>query len=528
MNIQSFDAPGGNLKPIAKESSHIATSLNIIKKTSDRLFPLKQMASDSNLISFKKPATLSLIPDTYNGFCGPSMVSIQHVNVSNDQHIEIIFKNTSGDQVVMSAIVEHKTLNPFSPNPVEIAYISTSPDSSSSSDSYSSEILDPDGLITNGSFLCPISTDWLDDIEIRISPSHQFDQVLIEKIIIRLNGNMLLEKTFSPAFFLHRFSPLKLDRMIFDSRLSVVNYNNLIPKYGAMSFRSIWYIFLTATKFGQAWTPEYGPWPDGDSVPKVWCSEYIAYVLSSQSKGRYNPNPALESLKTTDLLAFFHSHNAPIIDASNTLYEELGNIIKPGFYVKLNRGGHSTLFVDWVDENGNPTEFKPEEMNHFMTIGGNEGRGGTITTTQRNSISKEAFYGVPQFDTSNPGDWPNIVWENNEDYTGAGNNFDVGLSIDTNLDCFVNLSQFSSLVKSFRYLFEADFEMPFEYIDNLKDLEIWDDIAAHLANEHPFDNIDDFLTTAGIILNPDFFLDFFRISQLAIQNGLIDAPIDLK
>jgi hypothetical protein len=97
-------------------------------------------------------------------------------------------------------------------------------------------------------------------------------------------------------------------------------------------------------------------------------------------------------------------------------YKNLGGLIRPGFFVGVNKGVHSTIFMEWstpLPDGG--TGFDPiNPVNKFLAIGGNQGGSSNFSTVCINEfkISDGSVLGT------------NIVWSQNQDYSkdeGFGN-----------------------------------------------------------------------------------------------------------
>ena len=71
----------------------------------------------------------------------------------------------------------------------------------------------------------------------------------------------------------------------------------------------------------------------------------------------------------------FSSVIAAVADGVNpaVAYEDLGEVVQPGFFVSQLMRNHSVLFIGWVDDDGDPTEFDPTaDYNIMRTISGNQ------------------------------------------------------------------------------------------------------------------------------------------------------------
>lgn len=213
--------------------------------------------------------------------------------------------------------------------------------------------------------------------ELMLAVRHEGRKIDLRKATIKLNGEKILNEEYA------------------SNHIRSYDFTEDIKKHkigtipGA-STNSI--LKVAAQELGNSWLPKYGaPFVlDEDGHPGWWCSEFVRYVI----KKTYGWNMGVcetEKISTTLLAQFFMG-----LDESSTLYRQnkyispnmancgwngLGTKVNAGFYSRVFRGEHSTLFVKW--ENG----FKASRTrNTYFGLGG--AQGGKVCINEYD-ISKE-------------------------------------------------------------------------------------------------------------------------------------------
>ena len=170
---------------------------------------------------------------------------------------------------------------------------------------------------------------------------------------------------------------MALDPYIWHRRLEYIHFieNRALFLAGHEECREI--LYWAASDIGQTWSPRYGKWnpdspPSHHGSPRDWCSEFVNYTIARASRGRVIPFDFGENINT-DAWQYYFESRGRYIRPTGTSYRRLGDLVRPGFYVRLNDGGHSTIFVCWCKKNKDLTSFDPgQDTNYFLAIGGNQ------------------------------------------------------------------------------------------------------------------------------------------------------------
>ncbi|MCZ7587144.1 MAG: hypothetical protein M5R36_29475 [Deltaproteobacteria bacterium] len=201
---------------------------------------------------------------------------------------------------------------------------------------------------------------------------------------------------------------------------------------------------LAANDLGESWNPIYCPWNWDANLPYNWCSEYNAWIIGKATGDRYIQNPEGNSTNTETMVDYFRRVSRYITAATYSWQDLMdnSNLIKPGYYTKINRSGHSTFFVHWCKSESDPTivEFKNSGNSYkkyFMALGGNQQEKfgttlgqGRIVALAIYSFNRRGPSGEGGVDPGNDRTWGEIVWEKDLQYTGKrqrGNDWEESL-----------------------------------------------------------------------------------------------------
>ncbi|HPQ68724.1 MAG TPA: hypothetical protein PKW95_06315 [bacterium] len=212
-------------------------------------------------------------------------------------------------------------------------------------------------------------TEWPSDNPNRFD----FDDISITNLgeeTLRLHGIKIVlnEAEIYTAFFpsertLGNGESVRYNDAIRSSRLKLSGYG-VDHMNGAIRF--------AAERLGQNFPPQYQAIWDYDEDtglyihrPQRWCSEFVSWLF------RETTNQRNFFKRTVQEIADKFREICGFISAKNTLYKDLGNIIKPGDYCGYYhvKGGdtksHSMIFIRWTDG------FNPmRKVNKMTTISG--------------------------------------------------------------------------------------------------------------------------------------------------------------
>ncbi|MDP8223085.1 MAG: hypothetical protein P9L99_06980 [Candidatus Lernaella stagnicola] len=213
-------------------------------------------------------------------------------------------------------------------------------------------------------------------------------------------------------------------------------------------------LLIAAQHLYEAWSRRYGNvWAWAKCRPMMWCTEFAAYCIRQgtnnylggalcqvqdlyHNDGEYFsiPYDYSSNLKTGSVRHFFEERArfiSPLpYNSSDGMiskkvpesdYDQLGELVRPGFYVRIKQGGHSTIFIRWNTPPPFPRNpehrppingFYPDlNENTFLAIGGNQGT--------RHCVSVQTF-SVSLADTTADVYWAEILGDNADKYDGFG------------------------------------------------------------------------------------------------------------
>lgn len=381
-------------------------------------------------------------PSDYCGFVSETTITFRHEEITKGEvrKIEILFKGEDwSPRLCMSAELDSDTNGGHLSTLTKII-ISGNP---SARDMYPNQGKGIHNV--HPAWGAPVDTNRFDNITVRAVDK----PVNIRGVTIVLNQELIVNNYILPYRNGIIIAPYKKDldltRIIRKSRLAEIKrYCSQRPLPRILE--------VAALDIGQAWDPKYSPWrfDTNANEPYAWCSEYFTWALNVATDGRVDIHTGNQNYVTDDIAQFFQE-NYRYYTAKDFPYEELGRKIKPGFYTKVGRSSHSTLFIGWCDEKGNPTDFnpnppKPDGLNYFMAIGGNQSRASRGSQKLNVvSINKYSIAKYPPAKSVSKDDWARIIWVDNERFLGVNVN---GNSWETNLDGFGNTHNFPMSMKN--------------------------------------------------------------------------------
>jgi hypothetical protein len=207
----------------------------------------------------------------------------------------------------------------------------------------------------------------------------------------------------------------------------------LFPGYEPTRIMSNPVLRVASQELGQGWSGKYdaawhfhhGRWLD---APGEWCSEFVRWCLRV---GRGMHGLPDGSIWDGDLMGYFAARDRWLC-ANNLGWEHVGERVRPGFYSSVKNGGHSAMFMYWLQPNSQaaashdsahamardislgprrdaadwalPGEFDPTvDINWFMGIGGN----------QKGQMSVElwAFARIDEYNSS----WIDVLFRNEDE-----------------------------------------------------------------------------------------------------------------
>ena len=209
----------------------------------------------------------------------------------------------------------------------------------------------------NYNYICP---DLFDYITISIDSRNEF---AITALRIVLNDVIIYEKRglYANPPTIRRYQPIILDKMIQNYKhKSLVYHHDRSPDdpsvgYSKSRILQNKILSLASYELGQSWSPKYAPearWPEentltGDgwtTAPENWCADFAGWLIEQA-------NPSLPISEVPFNLAEFPDYfkrKTNYFCPSNTAYEDLGNVIEPGFVVSMRQGGHTVIFLYWM------------------------------------------------------------------------------------------------------------------------------------------------------------------------------------
>jgi len=214
----------------------------------------------------------------------------------------------------------------------------------------------------------------------------------LRRVKIILNKCMIMIREFDDLTVDH----LWLDPYIYHTRISNLGgVDNQIVRAAVLDF-------------GKSWSPKYGQdWgPAGSLFPGYWCSDFAAWAI--RHGGGHAPLPPADgSGLASRHMANYHiprqsfftpkicyKDDNPDNPPSIPILWDQFHLITPGYYVKMNLGGHAELFLAWITINDSEAS--------FLTIGGSVGS--RVTTCfrriSRDDEDADIHWGYPE-DPSN-------------------------------------------------------------------------------------------------------------------------------
>ena len=209
----------------------------------------------------------------------------------------------------------------------------------------------------NYSYICP---DLFDYMTISVDSRYGFE---ISSLRITLNGVIIYEKKglYADPPTIRRFQPIVLDKMLQNYKhKSLVYDHDMSPNDPSIGYNKILILqnkilSIASSELGQSWSPKYAPearwWKESSvtgnkwyTAPENWCADFAGWLIEQA-------NPSLPVSKVPYLLGEFpefFKKKSRWISASNTPYEELGNVIEPGFVASTRHGGHTVIFLYWL------------------------------------------------------------------------------------------------------------------------------------------------------------------------------------
>ena len=146
------------------------------------------------------------------------------------------------------------------------------------------------------------------------------------------------------------------------------------------------YLRCAALEWGSSWNTKYRDcewtWDNTLTPPQYrapqWCGRFLRWILEETDPEHFHDLP---KYFVFEFFRLQHLCITPYVEANEAgfyrgnfypdFYPYLGRLIKPGFFV--NTPAHITMFIEWVDANGNPTTFDPDaKPQYFRCIGGSQ------------------------------------------------------------------------------------------------------------------------------------------------------------
>ena len=193
----------------------------------------------------------------------------------------------------------------------------------------------------------------------------------VGRVIICLNGITILDHDYANRPVTPE-SPLVLDGELGEFKRDRIRAKMVFDQWGFFPLPTV--LDLAAGELGNGWSPGYYTiWRWDKDYPDAWCQEFTCWVMCHAGVTWFTP------ANSRNYLGHWFVENGKWIDPSNTPYEQLPEVVRPGAFVEMKywknikendhsyKGfGHSTFFIGWDGD------FDPNGKNYFWCIGGNQ------------------------------------------------------------------------------------------------------------------------------------------------------------
>jgi hypothetical protein len=202
-----------------------------------------------------------------------------------------------------------------------------------------------------------IDTNQFDKVGIRaVMPSNlrvKAFELVLNGVRIMFSKHSIMRKLSNKSYRLYTTKTSRLRMTVYKGKLTRVS-----PSYNARDVYKNPLVNTVSSDIGQSWSMKYGcPWKTKgltpqhniiwDAEPKEWCSEVINWAVNLE----YNiPNFPKGETSTPGMAEWFTANDRYIAPGLTTTYryEELGDLVKPGYFISMKNGKHAGMFLYWI------------------------------------------------------------------------------------------------------------------------------------------------------------------------------------